>query len=361
MKLGQRLDKFHLDEMEKLNLIQTYSLANMDLLRDIAAGDPSKCIDFLDGKMNPVANIRFVDRFQTYDSLKEHFSSHRDLIKPCLQGLNYILTKQNQDGDIHSLLLAKSYSSSVSDDEIYWSTTSLFAPSLKYYRSHKSEREPSGYSDLLHIESLAHYISLAIELYPYVLILDDPQSPSILENMNKGKYNRYNILRAKRLLEGALRIIDEGILQQEIISGRDWVNKLEAAIRGLGKGERSDQLRSLVENNSVLKANLIRHLVNERARETNSPISYYDSLMSGVEAFPFFENFWGQRFLPQFIKDKWFLNLGMENENGPILVELPEAEKAMPERWNYTADMLRLHELRGNVVNHLAILSALSK
>lgn len=57
VSLGQKLDFYHHEQMKELGLIKSYSLANMDLLRDIAGEESSKCMIFL--KINDKRHLTF--------------------------------------------------------------------------------------------------------------------------------------------------------------------------------------------------------------------------------------------------------------------------------------------------------------
>jgi len=361
VRLGQKVDIYYYKQMRQLDLVKSYSLVNMDLLRDLADKDPSKCKEFFNLKSGKVSDVRFIDKFRTYDSLRQHFRSFSDLFKPCLHGLGYILSKQDFGGDIHSLLLAKSYTDDFNESESYWATKDIYLPAREYYEKSKSADQVSVYPELIHTESLKDYVNMAIELYPYMLIIDDPQVPSIVKSLDNFKINPFIVERVIHLLNGALNIIDEGIHQQEIISGHGWINYFSKELTKLSKDRADENFRHIIEFNPIFRWNLAGKLVEKRAAETDSPYMYYESLLQGRESYPFFEKFMGDRFFPEFINNKWKINLGLNNKSGVLRIDLPESEFLTNEKWHYTADIMELYELRNRLVEHLALLNAYLK
>jgi hypothetical protein len=359
VRLGRKIDNYHVAEMKVLGLTKDFTLANMDLLRDIAEGDPNKCLMFFQTKIGQSTNVRLIDQFDSYTRLKEHFNSHRDLFKPCNLGLNSILSKHMHGDDIHSLLLAQSYSDHSNAEQFHWASRQIYEPALRFYLANKKATDPEAYPELIHAEAVKHYVSLSLEIYPYLLILDDPQAPSIITSLENHQINEFTFLRVKNLLEGGLRVVEEAILQQEIIAGHGWLEPLTDKVFKLPRSEQDEALRNLIEANPILQSNLSTAIVARRAEETQSPLAYYDSLLSGQEAYPFFTKFFGNRFLPEYTQGQWRINLGWDNTQGSLTLDMPDTETLIHREWSYTADLLTLHELRSQLIDHLALLSIL--
>lgn len=359
VRLGKSLDAYHHEEMERLNLIRSYTLTNMDLLRDLAGREPKSCHQFFKTSLGQVSEIRQIDQFESFEQLEQHFKTYKDFFKSCQSGLYYLLTKQTYDFDIHSLLLTKSYTDVHNETEVIWATDRLYQPARKYYESVKGENAPTAYKDLIHTQVLRTYVGMALELYPYILIVDDPDKLNLITSKPEKRINTYAIQRAKKLLSGALTIINEAIFQQEIIAGHHWLGQFSSEMATVKDDARKTTLRQILEFNPFSQNNFARKLVNISAEQTNSPLMYYDSLLSGRQAYPFFTKFFGDRYVPEYQGDRWRINVGLTNTNGDLFLDLPTAEDVIDNHWSYSSDLVELHELRIKVINHLSWLKVM--
>lgn len=356
--IGKRIEQIHFEQMKELHLIRSLTLANTDLLRDLSNRDPTSCQLMLGRKVGELSRLRVIDQFSTFEELETFFTAHKDLFRSCRSGLSYILNKHSLDDDIHSMLLTKSYADETNVSDVVWATQEVYTPVFHYYNQEKVDHTPNAYPDLIHTTALVNYVSLALEVYPMIMIVDDPDELTLVNYEKDLTLNRYSIQRAEELLKNSLALIDEAILQQEIIAGHGFLGNLVEQISASNDSVLKIERGKMIEANKILQENLVRKLVLDRAKKTESAIFYYNSLLSGNKAFPFFTKFFGDHFLPVKNEGKWNVDLKLLHEgHGPVL-SLPDASDVIHDRWVYTADMAKLYEIREQVIEHLSLVRA---
>ncbi|MCB0362895.1 MAG: hypothetical protein KDD35_09235, partial [Bdellovibrionales bacterium] len=224
VQVSSKIDDYHKEEMEKLDMISSYTLTNTRLLNDLANRDPRQCHKFLGTKQGDSKEIRRIDKFANYEDLKEYFHSRTDLYPSCVLGLLDVVTNHQFGSNIHSLLLAESYNSNDDQNYIDWQIEKIYKPVYDFYASNVDSKEPLPTRSLIHLASLENYVGLVLEIYPFTILIEDPRSLKLVENLSQASSRRYAFDRSRLLLESSLEVIDEAIFQQEVIVGHGVVD-----------------------------------------------------------------------------------------------------------------------------------------
>lgn len=357
--LSEKIDLQHAQEMKALDLIGSNVLVNTELIRSLALDDPNACKIFFNSNLARIGTTLFMDQFASFEQMKNHLMVNKVEFKKCSSGIFAILTSHLYSDGIHPLLFDKSYLNRENARETYVVNEEIYQPSRFFYSQSRAANEPLSYHELISTLALKTFVNAAIEVYPYMLVIKDPESLESLDTQGKEQIKVEVIKKVVTLLEGSLSLINEAIFQQEIIAGVNWAQKLVTRIDNQTlKADEKEALHKLIKANPTVAKNLVQELVSLKLKQTNASLSYYQFLNHVKNSYPLLDGFFGKNFTYSHENQVWKINFNFAAED-PHFVELPSYEELSEKRFNHFQDLNVLYDLRNTVVEHLSLVKAM--